>query len=96
MATNVPDFEQFHHKVRNNDEDRSEGEEPSSTSNNLDTLIQDLTKRDALLERLVDKLTVGTTPMSTTSNSTSVIPNLFKKIPVYQSSFSSLVYKILV
>lgn len=80
MATNVDDFEEFHHKLRNND-DRSESEEPSPTSNNLDILIQHLTKRDALLERLVDKLTVGTTPMSTTSNSTSVIPNLFQKIP---------------
>ncbi|KAK9759084.1 hypothetical protein QE152_g247 [Popillia japonica] len=81
MATNVDDFEEFHHKLRNNDGDRSESEEPSPTSNNLDILIQHLTKRDALLERLVDKLTVGTTPMSTTSNSTSVIPNLFQKIP---------------
>ncbi|KAK9662029.1 hypothetical protein QE152_g41440, partial [Popillia japonica] len=72
MATNADDFEEFHHKLRNNDGDRSESEEPSPTSNNLDILIQHLTKRDALLERLVDKLTVGTTPMSTTSNSTSV------------------------
>ncbi|KAK9747465.1 hypothetical protein QE152_g5214 [Popillia japonica] len=66
MATNADDFEEFHHKLRNNDGDRSESEEPSPTSNNLDILIQHLTKRDALLERLVDKLTVGTAPMSTT------------------------------
>ncbi|KAK9747261.1 hypothetical protein QE152_g5459 [Popillia japonica] len=80
MATNVADFEQFHHDVRNNDEDRSESEEPYPTSNNLCTLIQHLPKRDALLERLVDKMTTFITDEETTSKWKKMVVQKFTDI----------------
>lgn len=91
MATyNIDDFEAFQQNMQTNEESRSESEGTtvikgtSPNSNNLDSLIQHISKKDMLLEKLVDKLIVNTTPISTSSSSaTPIMLNLFQKIPEF-------------